>query len=50
LVSRIDAFLQCLYVYFNHNPKKRLEFTTLAKIMETKGTIYYGTSKPNGYP
>ncbi len=50
LVSRIEAFLQCLYVYFNHNPKRRLEFTKLAKIMETKGTIYYGTSKPNGYP
>jgi hypothetical protein len=37
LVYHTEAFLQCLYVYFNHNPKKHLEFTKLAKIMQTKG-------------
>jgi hypothetical protein len=29
--------LQCLYIYFNHNLKRHLESTKLAKIMEIKG-------------
>jgi hypothetical protein len=37
LFSRIESFLWCIYVYFNHNPKKHLEFDKLAEIMETKG-------------
>jgi hypothetical protein len=36
LISRIETFWQCLYVYFSHGPKRHLEFTKLAKIMETK--------------
>ncbi len=35
-LSRIEALLQCLYVYFNYNPKKHLKFAKLAKIMQIK--------------
>ncbi len=35
----IEFFLQCLYGYFKHSPNKLLEFTKLAKIMETKCNI-----------
>ncbi len=42
LVFRIENLLQCLYDYFSHRPKRHLEFTKLAKIMETKGNkIFY---------
>ncbi len=37
LVSCIKNLLQCLYGYFNHSPKKHLEFIKLVKIMEIKG-------------
>jgi len=37
LVSCIKNLLQCLYGYFNHNPKKYLEFTKLVEIMKIKG-------------
>jgi hypothetical protein len=37
LVFRIENLLQWLCGYFNHNPKRHLEFTKLAKVMETKG-------------
>jgi hypothetical protein len=30
-------FSQCLYGYFNHNPKRHLEFSKLTNVMETKG-------------
>jgi len=37
LVFCIENLLQYLYGYFNHSPKRHMEFTKLAKIMETKG-------------
>jgi hypothetical protein len=36
LVSCIETILQSLYAFFAHNPKKYLEFTKLAKTLETK--------------
>jgi hypothetical protein len=37
LVKCIESLLQTLHAYFAHSPKRHLEFTKLAKIMETKG-------------
>ncbi len=37
LVKCIESLLQTLHTYFVHSPKRHLEFTKLAKIMETKG-------------
>ncbi len=37
LVSCIESLLQCIYAYFNHSPKRHLEFAKLIEIMETKG-------------
>ncbi len=37
LNSCIKNLLQCLYGYFNHSPKKHLEFTKLVEIMEIEG-------------
>jgi hypothetical protein len=36
-MKRIESLLQTLRAYFAHSPKRHLEFTKLAKIMETKG-------------
>jgi hypothetical protein len=36
LLFHIENLLQCLYGYFNHNPKRHLKFTKLVEIMETK--------------
>jgi hypothetical protein len=35
LVKNIESFLQTLHAYFAHSPKQHLEFTKLAKVMET---------------
>jgi hypothetical protein len=37
MVFHIENLLQCIYVYFNHNPKKHLEFAKWVEIMEIKG-------------
>jgi len=37
LVFYIENLLQCLYGYFNHSPKRHLEFIMLAKVMEIEG-------------
>jgi hypothetical protein len=37
LVKCIESLLQTLHAYFAHSPRQHLEFTKLAKIMETKG-------------
>ncbi len=37
LVKCIENLLKTLHAYFAHSPKRHLEFTKLAKIMETKG-------------
>ncbi len=36
MVFCIENLLQCLYGYFNHSPKRHLEFTKLVEIMEIK--------------
>jgi len=36
LVVWIESFLQCLYFYFSHSPKKHLEFIKILKLMATK--------------
>ncbi len=38
MVKRIESLLSTFYNYFYKSPKRHLEFTKLAKIMETKGT------------
>jgi hypothetical protein len=48
LVFRIENLLQCLYDYFNHIPKRHLEFTKLVMIMEFKGTIIFKTLNQDG--
>jgi hypothetical protein len=37
LVKPIGSLLQTLHAYFAHSLERHLEFTKLAKIMETKG-------------
>jgi hypothetical protein len=37
MVKRIEGLLSTFYNYFYKSPKRHLEFTKLAKIMETKG-------------
>jgi len=37
IVVKIEALLASVYTYFNHSPKRNLERSKLAKVMETKG-------------
>ncbi len=37
MVSRFEGLLQNVYNYFSKSPKRHLEFTKLAKLMEPKG-------------
>jgi hypothetical protein len=37
LVAKIETFLQSIYVYFCHFPKRHMELAKLAKNLETKG-------------
>jgi hypothetical protein len=37
MVSRLEGFFQTLYNYFSKSLKRHLEFTKLAKLMETNG-------------
>ncbi len=37
MVSKLESLLQALYMYFSTSQKHHLEFTKLAKIVETKG-------------
>jgi len=37
MVKRTKSLLSTFYNYFYKSPKKHLEFTKLAKIMETRG-------------
>ncbi len=34
---RIENFVQCLYSYFAHSPKRHLEFIKIMELMATKG-------------
>ncbi len=42
---RIESLLHCLYVYFNHNFKKHLEFIKLEKFMESKSNKIFWNIK-----
>jgi ubiquinone/menaquinone biosynthesis C-methylase UbiE len=37
VIAKIENLLQSLYSYFARSPKRHLEFTKLAAVMETKG-------------
>jgi hypothetical protein len=37
MVAKLEELLQSLYFYFSSSSKWHLEFTKLAKIVETKG-------------
>jgi hypothetical protein len=37
MVSQIEEMLASLYVFFAHSPKRHLEFTKLAEVMQSKG-------------
>jgi hypothetical protein len=37
LVSKIESLCKSMHSYFSHSPKRHLEFTKLAEIMETEG-------------
>jgi hypothetical protein len=37
MVNKLESLFQTLYAYFYKSPKRHLEFTKLAKIMEIKG-------------
>jgi hypothetical protein len=42
LVSKIETLLQALHSYFTSSPKRHLEFTKLAEIVETRGLKILG--------
>jgi hypothetical protein len=37
MVNKFEGMFQNLYNYFSKSPKRHLEFTKLAKLMEPKG-------------
>jgi hypothetical protein len=37
VVAKIEGFMLNMYDYFNHSPKKNLEFQKLAQTLKTKG-------------
>ncbi len=37
MVIRLENLLQTLYPYFSNSPKRHLEFSKLAEVMETQG-------------
>jgi hypothetical protein len=37
MVNKIEGLFQTLYKYFSKSPKRHLEFTKLAEVMELKG-------------
>ncbi len=45
LVVRIENFVQCLYFYFTHSPKRHLEFIKITKLMATKGNKIFRNVK-----
>ncbi len=45
MVSRFESLFQNLYNYFSKSPKRHLEFTKLAKLMEPKGAKIFKNVK-----
>ncbi len=39
MVAKLEDLLQSLYFYFSNSPKHHLEFTKLAKMVETRQNI-----------
>ncbi len=49
LVKCIESFFQTLHAYFGHSPKRRLEYTKLAKIRNNRNK-FFAMWRFNGFP
>jgi hypothetical protein len=40
-IGQIESFMMNMYDYFNHNPKRHLEFYKLVLTLKTKGNFFF---------